>query len=113
MSLAAAPIELSDGDRDTLERWVRADSTPQGVARRAWVILQAADGVSNSEIAPSTWRTSLAVGVSSMNNFLTGKLRSLCTKCHNRLWAVDKRGYSTAVDATGKPIDPRHPALKE
>jgi len=51
MSLAAAPIELTEGDRDTLERWVRADSTPQGVARRAWVILQAADGVSNSEIA--------------------------------------------------------------
>jgi transposase len=54
MSLAAAPIELSDGDRDRLERWVRADSTPQGVARRAWVILQAADGVSNSEIARET-----------------------------------------------------------
>jgi transposase len=51
MSLAAAPIELSEEDRDTLERWTRADSTPQGVARRAWVILQAADGVSNSEIA--------------------------------------------------------------
>ena len=51
MSLAAAPIELTEGDRDTLERWVRADSTPQGVARRAWVILQAADGWSNSEIA--------------------------------------------------------------
>ena len=51
MSLAAAPIELAEGDRDTLERWVGADSTPQGVARRAWVILRAADGVSNSEIA--------------------------------------------------------------
>ena len=54
MSLAAAPIELSEGDRGTLERWVRADSTPQGVARRAWVILRAADGVSNSEIARET-----------------------------------------------------------
>jgi transposase len=51
MSLAAAPIELSDTDRSTLERWVRADGTPQGVARRAWVILRAAEGVSNSEIA--------------------------------------------------------------
>ncbi len=54
MALAAAAIELSEEDRDTLERWVRADSTPQGVARRAWVILQAADGVSNSEIARAT-----------------------------------------------------------
>ncbi|MHB1799751.1 MAG: IS630 family transposase [Vulcanimicrobiaceae bacterium] len=54
MSAVAAPIGLSDEDRDTLERWVRADSTPQGLARRAWVILQAADGVSNSEIARET-----------------------------------------------------------
>jgi transposase len=54
MSLAAAPIELSDRDRVTLERWVRADSTPQGVARRAWVILRAAEGLSNSEIARET-----------------------------------------------------------
>src|SRR5689334_3836757 len=54
MSLGAAPIALSEEDRDTLERWVGADATPQGVARRAWVILQAADGVSNSEIARET-----------------------------------------------------------
>jgi Homeodomain-like domain len=54
MSVVAAPIELSDEDRDTLERWARADSTPQGLARRAWVVLQAADGVSNSEIARET-----------------------------------------------------------
>ena len=54
MSLAAAPIALADEDRDTLEQWVRADATPQGLARRAWVILQAADGVSNVEIARET-----------------------------------------------------------
>jgi len=54
MAVAAAPIELCDTDRDTLERWVRADATPQGLARRAWVILQAAEGVSNSEIARET-----------------------------------------------------------
>jgi transposase len=51
MSLAAASLELTDEDRVTLERWAAADSTPQGVARRAWVILRAAEGVSNSEIA--------------------------------------------------------------
>jgi transposase len=54
MSLAVAPLELADADRVTLERWVAADSTPQGVARRAWVILRAAEGVSNSEIARET-----------------------------------------------------------
>jgi len=51
MSLVAAPIELSEEDRETLERWLGTDATPQGLARRAWVILQAAEGVSNSEIA--------------------------------------------------------------
>ncbi len=54
MSLVAAPIELSEEDRETLERWVGADATPQGLARRAWVILHAAEGVSNSEIARET-----------------------------------------------------------
>jgi transposase len=54
MSLAAVPIELSEADRVTLERWAGADSTLQGVARRAWVILRAAEGVSNSEIGRET-----------------------------------------------------------
>jgi transposase len=54
MSVVAAPIELSEEDRETLGRWVGADSTPQGLARRARVILRAADGVSNSEIARET-----------------------------------------------------------
>jgi len=54
MSLVAAPIELSEEDRETLERWLGTDATPQGLARRAWVILQAAEGVSNSEIARET-----------------------------------------------------------
>jgi transposase len=49
--LAAAPIELADSDRVVLERWVAADATPQGLARRAWVILLAAQGASNAEIA--------------------------------------------------------------
>jgi transposase len=51
MSVGAAAIELSGEDRETLERWVAAHSTPQSVARRARVILRAAEGDSNSEIA--------------------------------------------------------------
>jgi transposase len=47
----AAALELSDGDRATLERWARAHGTPQSVARRARVILLAADGESNMAIA--------------------------------------------------------------
>jgi transposase len=47
----ATPIELSAEDRVTLERWVSAHSTPQSLARRARVILLAAEGESNSSIA--------------------------------------------------------------
>jgi 5-methylcytosine-specific restriction protein A len=36
------------------------------------------------------------------------RYRSLCAKCHAAVRAEQKRGYSTAVDVTGKPIDPRH-----
>ena len=52
--MPAAPalaIELSDGDRVVLERWTRALGTPQSVARRARVILLAAEGHSNVSIA--------------------------------------------------------------
>jgi hypothetical protein len=41
---------------------------------------------------------------------LHGALRLLCVRCHNKVWADDKRGYSTAIDVAGNPIDPRHPA---
>jgi transposase len=57
VSVGAAAIELASEDRSTLERWVAAHSTPQSVARRARVILRAAHGESNSQIAR-------AVGVS-------------------------------------------------
>jgi len=48
---AAAAIELLAEDRVTLERWVGAHGTPQSLARRARVILLAAEGYSNVAIA--------------------------------------------------------------
>jgi len=44
-------VSVSTEQRATLEGWVRAPSVPQGVVRRAKVILLAAEGTSNSEIA--------------------------------------------------------------
>ncbi len=44
MWIAAKPIPISQDHRRTLERWVRALSVPQGVARRAHIILMAAQG---------------------------------------------------------------------
>jgi len=48
----AAPIAvLGDEQRALLERWVGAQKTPQSVATRARIVLAAAGGESNSEIA--------------------------------------------------------------
>ncbi len=46
-----APVTLSDAERMELERLVRAHQTGQQVAKRARMILAAATGQNNSEIA--------------------------------------------------------------
>ena len=51
MSHAAEALALSGDDRNTLENWVNAHSTPQQIALRAELILCAADGIANSVIA--------------------------------------------------------------
>ncbi len=47
----AAAIELSDDERACLEAWTRRTTSAQGLARRARIVLGAADGRSNTEIA--------------------------------------------------------------
>ena len=51
MARTAAPVGLVDGARAELERWVRAQSTPQQVAMRSRIVLMAADGRPDLEIA--------------------------------------------------------------
>jgi transposase len=48
---AAPALGLRDGDRDRLVAWVRSSSVRAGLAQRARIVLLAADGVSNTEIA--------------------------------------------------------------
>jgi transposase len=45
------PLDLTPGDRHLLEAWVRAGKTPQRVARRARIVLLAAEGLSSRGIA--------------------------------------------------------------
>jgi 5-methylcytosine-specific restriction protein A len=45
--------------------------------------------------------------------FKTSPLKSLCAAHHNARWASDKRGWVNRFDESGKPTDPRHPALQE
>jgi transposase len=47
----APALVLRDGDRDALEGWLRSRSVSAGLAKRARMVLLAADGVGNREIA--------------------------------------------------------------
>lgn len=47
----AVPITLSDAERTELERWARGRSTPARLVLRAEIVLLAAAGVRNREIA--------------------------------------------------------------
>ena len=44
-------LVLRLGDRELLESWTRSSSIRAGLAQRARIVLLAADGVSNTEIA--------------------------------------------------------------
>ncbi len=47
----APALGLCDGDRERLAGWVRSSSIRSGLAQRARIVLLAADGVSNTDIA--------------------------------------------------------------
>src|SRR5436190_24163729 len=47
----APALALREGDRAELERWTRSSMGPAGLAQRARIVLLAADGVGNTEIA--------------------------------------------------------------
>jgi transposase len=55
-------LVLSTQERDTLERWSRRPKTAQALARRARIILAAADGCSNTVIAQDLKITNATVG---------------------------------------------------
>jgi transposase len=50
----AAALELRDGDRERLEAVTGASTAPAGLVSRARIVLLAAEGVPNSEIAAQT-----------------------------------------------------------
>jgi DNA-directed RNA polymerase specialized sigma24 family protein len=44
-------LGLREGDRERLSAWVRSSTVKAGLAQRARIVVLAADGVSNTEIA--------------------------------------------------------------
>jgi transposase len=57
MNHAAKALKITDQERETLQSWVAAHNTPQALAWRAQIVLYAAEGIANTQIAE-------AVGVS-------------------------------------------------
>jgi transposase len=51
MPIRVAPLVVSEADRATLESWLRSPSLKSGLARRAGIVLLAAEALSNTEIA--------------------------------------------------------------
>jgi len=71
MSIRVASLALCEADRPTLEGWVRASVLRSGLARRARIVLLAADGMSNTAIAEKVgvsrptvlvWRSRYEIG---------------------------------------------------
>jgi len=61
-STTAAKIELSEGEREILEGYVRRRTTAQDLALRARIVLRCADGGENTEIAAELKVHRLTVG---------------------------------------------------
>src|SRR4029077_17509221 len=57
----APALVLRPGDREELERWTRASGVPASAARRARIVLLAAEGVANTRIAELVDATVTAV----------------------------------------------------
>ena len=57
-----APLNLTDEERDTLQRWARRPKTAQALARRARIILACASGSSNGDVANTFHVTRQMVG---------------------------------------------------
>jgi hypothetical protein len=47
----ASPIALTDEERVQLEAWARRRTSAQGLAQRSRIVLLAAEGLKNTEIA--------------------------------------------------------------
>ena len=71
-----AAVELSDAERAQLERWSRRHTSAQALATRSRIVLSAADGLNNTEIAAR-----LGIDVSSArkwrNRFVVHRLDGL------------------------------------
>uniref|UniRef100_UPI001C607ACF helix-turn-helix domain-containing protein n=1 Tax=Pseudonocardia nigra TaxID=1921578 RepID=UPI001C607ACF len=71
----AAPLLLREGDRSRLESLIRSSSVPAGLAVRARIVLLAAEGLPNAEIARRTG-TSRPTVLGWRDRYETGGIRA-------------------------------------
>ncbi|MDP2232902.1 MAG: IS630 family transposase [Actinomycetota bacterium] len=71
-----AVLELSDGEREQLERWARRPKTAQALASRSRIVLACADGASNLEVAQRVGVSAATVG-KWRRRFVTSRLDGL------------------------------------
>ena len=72
----APELVLREGDLEVLESWLRATTVPAGLARRARIVLLAAQGVANSRIAQAVG-VSVPTVVSWRRRYQAGGVRGL------------------------------------
>ena len=65
----AVPITLTDDERRALQRFARGRSTPARLVLRANIVLHAADGALNEEIAKTLGVQERTVGLSRAGTF--------------------------------------------
>ena len=80
---SAAPLEVGDEARRTLEGWVSARTSPQRIAMRARIVLLAAEGMANRRIAQQV-RTSRPTVVLWRNRFTVGGVAALLEEAPGR-----------------------------
>jgi len=96
----APALALRDGDREKLEGWLRSRSVKAGLVKRARIVLLAADGVTNQEIAARAGASRTTV-IQWRNRYLASGVPGL--EDHDRSGRPREVDHAAVVTATLTP----------